>query len=167
MSPAPPRGRSARSNLESGRDPTTVGLDRNGLEILDRDQCLALLRSREFGRVGFVSYGLPAILPVSYRILGGNIVFATGTGSKSLSVARGQVIAFEVDDTAAGTRSGWSVVAVGKATELTERDADWESARHLELHPWVGHFADQLIRVPTGRLTGRRLRGPAAPRNAT
>lgn len=142
-----------------------VSLDRNGMEILDRQECLALLRSREVGRVGLVAHGLPSILPVNYRVLGEDIVFATGTGSKSLSVTHEEVIAFQIDDAVPETRSGWSVLTVGRATELAERDPDWEAAQSLDLHPWVGHFADQLIRVPTERITGRRLVGPPARRD--
>lgn len=59
-----------------------VSLDRNGLEILDRQECLALLQRRDLGRVGLVAQGLPAILPVNYRVLDDDVVFATGTGSK-------------------------------------------------------------------------------------
>lgn len=142
------------------RGAVMVSLDRNGLEILDRRECLALLRNRELGRVGLVAQGLPAILPVNYRVLGEDVVFATGTGSKSLAVAHEQVIAFQIDDAVPETRYGWSVLVVGKATELTERDRGWDAAQRLNLHPWVGHFADHLIRVPTKRITGRRLVGP-------
>jgi hypothetical protein len=68
-----------------GRFPPSV-LDRNGLEILPRAECLRLLATRPVGRVGVSRHALPAILPVTYRMLGEDIVFATGTGS-SLSPA--------------------------------------------------------------------------------
>ncbi len=134
-----------------------MALDRHGLEILTRQECLALLSSRPVGRVGLSAYALPAILPVTYRMLDEHVVFATATGSKSLAVAHENVIAFEVDDVDPATRSGWSVLAVGVAREVTERDPDWLAARRLDLHPWAGRHAVHLIRLPTDRLSGRRL----------
>ena len=145
-------------------DAPAVSLDRNGLEILTRKECLELLATREVGRVGLVANALPAILAVNYRMLGEDIVFATGTGSKSLSASHNSVIAFEVDYVRESDRSGWSVLAVGEAVEITERDADWSDAQLLDLHPWASRYADQLIRVPTKRLSGRRLTGPVGRR---
>jgi nitroimidazol reductase NimA-like FMN-containing flavoprotein (pyridoxamine 5'-phosphate oxidase superfamily) len=137
--------------------PHQDALDRNGLAILSRSECLILLASRPVGRVGVSRHALPAILPVTYRLLGEDVIFATGTGSKSLAVADENVIAFEVDDVDPITHSGWSILVVGKARPVDERDPDWDAAHSLDLHPWVGHHAVQLIRLPTDRLTGRRL----------
>lgn len=137
-------------------------LDRNGLEILNRAECLALLASRPVGRVAVSAHALPAILPVTYRLLGDDVIFATGTGSKSLAVTHGNVIAFEVDDTDPATCSGWSVLVVGIARQLDERDSGWAAARGLDLHPWVGRRAANLIRLQTDRLSGRRLCGELA-----
>lgn len=136
-------------------------MDRNGLEILSRAECLALLASRPVGRIGVSAYALPAILPVTYRLLGESVVFATGVGSKSLAVSHGNVVAFEVDEIDAESRAGWSVLVVGIAHEIGERDPDWEVARDLDLRPWVGRHAVTLIRLGTERLSGRRLAGGA------
>jgi nitroimidazol reductase NimA-like FMN-containing flavoprotein (pyridoxamine 5'-phosphate oxidase superfamily) len=132
-------------------------IDRNGLEILTRDECLALLGASQVGRVAVSRYALPAILPVNFAMLGDDIVFATGTGSKSLAIDDETVIAFEVDAIDPADRTGWSVLAVGKARPFDERDPDVAAARELDLHPWVGRHAVDLIRMPTERLTGRRL----------
>jgi hypothetical protein len=142
-------------------DDTGAAIDRNGLEILPRSACLELLGSAHVGRVAVSRYALPVILPVNYAMLGDDIVFATGTGSKSLAIADETVIAFEVDKIDPADRSGWSVLAVGKALPFDERDADIVAARRLDLHPWVGHHAVGLIRMPTRRLSGRRLLGSA------
>jgi uncharacterized protein len=145
-----------------------MAMDRNGLDILSRTECLELIRSRPIGRVAVSAHALPVILPVNYRLLGDAVVFATGVGSKSLSVEHETVVAFEVDDFDVATRSGWSVLIVDIARELDERDDDWEAARGLDLHPWVGHHAKYLIKLPTDRISGRRLSGrPAAVRAHT
>ena len=134
-------------------------VDRNGLEILSRQECLSLLASRPVGRVAISRHALPVILPVTYCLLGGDVVFAAGTGSKSLAAVNENVIAFEVDDIHPVTRSGWSVVLVGMGHRIDERDPDWEAAIDLDVRPWVGHHAVHLIRLPTDRLSGRRLSG--------
>lgn len=141
-----------------------MSLDRNGLEILSRGECLTLLAARPVGRVAISADALPLILPVSYRLLGEDVLFATGTGSKSL--AHGNVIAFEVDDVDPATRCGWSVLAVGVARHVDERHPDWAAARRLDLHPWVGRNAVQLVRLATDRLSGRRLSTAVGPISA-
>jgi uncharacterized protein len=149
--------RTHRYFADNGR----TAIDRNGLEILTRSDCLERLSSAQVGRVAVSRYALPAILPVNYAMVGDDIVFATGTGSKSLAIADETVVAFEVDEMDPITRTGWSVLAVGKARPLDERDVDMEAARKLDLHPWVGHHAVELIRLPTERLSGRRLLEPS------
>lgn len=144
-------------------DTGIVAFDRNGLEILSREACLELLGSKPVGRVAFNWPALPAILPVTFQLIGEDIIFATGTGSKSLAVRRGTVLAFEVDEIDAGTRAGWSVLVVGKARELDPRRLTASLLRQLDLRPWAGRHASKLIRLPTERLSGRRLPASAGP----
>jgi nitroimidazol reductase NimA-like FMN-containing flavoprotein (pyridoxamine 5'-phosphate oxidase superfamily) len=133
-----------------------VSVDRNGLEILPRSDCLALLASGHLGRVGVVRRGAPVVLPVNYAMLGEDVVFATGTGSKSLAVAASNPVAFEVDDADPVSRAGWSVLVTGLAEQLTS-GPDWEAARLLDLHPWIGRHASKVVRLRTNRISGRRL----------
>lgn len=135
-----------------------VNIDRNGLEILSRGECLELLASRPVGRVAVTSMGRPAILPVTFQLVDEDVIFATGTGSKSLAVKKGTVLAFEVDDVEAASRAGWSVLVVGTAQELDRRQL-LSIADRLDLRPWVGPHATKLVRLPAEHLSGRRL-GP-------
>ena len=41
-------------------------IDRNGLEVLERDECLQLVRDASLGRLGLTSGALPTVLPVNY-----------------------------------------------------------------------------------------------------
>src|SRR6187401_2874753 len=57
-------------------------IDRNGLEVLDRAECLRLLSTATLGRIG-VQYGaLPTVLPVNFVLDGCDIVIRTGRGTK-------------------------------------------------------------------------------------
>ena len=55
-------------------------LDPNGLEILDRDECLRLLRSQVLGRIGVTVDAHPVVLPVNYCLFDGQLVIQTGQG---------------------------------------------------------------------------------------
>jgi nitroimidazol reductase NimA-like FMN-containing flavoprotein (pyridoxamine 5'-phosphate oxidase superfamily) len=134
-----------------GKDTIVTG------DVLSRSECLFLLAARSMGRVAVSRRALPTIQPVNYALLGEDILFATGTGSMSLAIGEEVVIAFEVDDVDPATRSGWSIVVVGKARKVDELDSDSEAARCLNLDPWVGRHAIELVRLPTDRLTGRWL----------
>jgi uncharacterized protein len=64
-----------------------------GLEILDEQQCLRLLESARIGRVAVCLGAILAVLPVTYAVVGGEVVFFTGTGIKLGAAMRGQSVA--------------------------------------------------------------------------
>lgn len=134
-----------------------MAFDRNGLEILSRPECLALLGSQPVGRLAITSSSLPAILPVTFQLIDEDVIFATGTGAKSRAIRKGTVLAFEVDEIDPGTHAGWSVLVVGRARELDPRRTPSGLRQQLDLKPWAGRHATKLIRLPTERLSGRRL----------
>ena len=126
-----------------------------GLEVLDRAQCDALLRSQQVGRVGVCS-GRPGVFPVLYALLDGDVVFRTAPGEKLIAAALRREVVFEVDDFDAATRSGWSVNVVGIAEEL-EDPAERARAEALELHPWAGEVRDRYVRIRAAEVSGRRI----------
>jgi nitroimidazol reductase NimA-like FMN-containing flavoprotein (pyridoxamine 5'-phosphate oxidase superfamily) len=73
--------------------------DRNGLRVLPRDECIRLLATNELslGRVAFVDYGRPIVLPVNYRIRDDAVIFWTDPGSELDAATRVDWVAFEVD----------------------------------------------------------------------
>lgn len=133
---------------------------RTHIEIIDRDECIRLLATREVGRIGFVKGGAAEILPVNYARDGDAVVFATAPGAKLSSAERG-TITFEVDNLDAGARSGWSVVIHGLAHEITSLDSPGlvDRLRALPLHPWAGGERPHLVRIAPRTVTGRRV-GP-------
>lgn len=134
-----------------------MGVDRNGLEILERPECLALLESGAVARVAVTADALPAILPVNYRMVGEDVVFASPVGSKFLAMMQGQVVAFEIDEVDPATRSGWSVLVVGVAEELSPWHPYWERLGRVDTGSWMGRHASHLMTLSTDRVSGRRL----------
>ena len=137
-------------------------VDRDGVEVLDPDECLRLIASRNVGRIGIVDSGQPIILPMNYAMDGDTIVMRTSAGTK-LQHAHGSASCFEVDDIDLTSQAGWSVLAVGRLETITEYDdIKHRAVRALPLSPWADGERPHWMRLVTQRLTGRRV-GPAGP----
>lgn len=131
-------------------------IDSNGLEVLDRDDCLRLLASSSLGRVGVTSGALPTVLPVNFRLRDDEVLIRTSTGSKLDAAIRGAVVAFEVDDFDPLEHSGWSVVVTGVARELT--DDEVASLGGVPLIRWVPVEGEHVVGISTEMVSGRRIR---------
>ena len=137
---------------------TAMDLDRNGLEVLTRAECLTLLESKTFGRIALTSQALPIILPVNYRFDGRSIVLRTHPGTKLEAATRHTVVAFEVDDVDPVYHAGWSVVVQGIARAVDDRDEIHRLAR-LRLAVWTPAQAETFVTISTDLVTGRRIPG--------
>ena len=85
-------------------------VDSAGFEVLDEEECYALLAGASLGRVGVTVGAMPAIFPVNFALVGHHVVFSTGLGTKLTAALAGSVVAFEADwaDEAAPPRRGAS-----------------------------------------------------------
>jgi nitroimidazol reductase NimA-like FMN-containing flavoprotein (pyridoxamine 5'-phosphate oxidase superfamily) len=128
----------------------------DGLELLTEEECRRLLAIGEVGRVGITIGALPAVFPVNYRVIDGAIVFRTSPGSKLSAAAAGAVVAFEVDDYQAADRSGWSVLAIGRAEVVLDLDLTFR-VLVTQLEPFVEGLRTSIVRVEPTLLSGRRL----------
>jgi uncharacterized protein len=127
-----------------------------GLEEIDRDECLRLLMGRGVGRVAVTIGAVPAVFPVNYGLLDEAVVFRTGAGTKLDAAVRHAVVAFEVDEIDTLYHEGWSVLVVGRAVEITDGPT-FERAEHLPLRPWAGGARTHLVAVRAEIVTGRRI----------
>ncbi len=127
-----------------------------GLELLTEQQCAHLLREGEVGRVGITIHGLPVIMPVNYAYVDGEVVFRTSEGTKLHAATQKAVIAFEVDAYDADTRSGWSVLVIGRSSTITEQ-AQLVRLAGYKLAPWSNGARANYVRVRPELVTGRRI----------
>lgn len=127
-----------------------------GLELLEEQDALALLARGGIGRVGVTIGALPAIFPVNYRFIDGAILFRTAPGSKLSAASDRAVLAFEVDDYAEEDRSGWSVLAVGRAEVVHDRETTIK-VRDAGLEPFADGVRTALVRIEPAFVSGRRL----------
>jgi hypothetical protein len=143
-------------------------LDRNGLEVLTRTDCLAFLASRPLGRVSVSIGALPVILPVTYRLTGESVIIGTTPGTRLDAAVANQVVAFEVDDLDEESGTGWSVMVTGIAEEIADDEVRW--AHTLGLPAWAAGGGTRFTRIRCQQISGRRARGwPAVddPRGST
>ncbi len=135
--------------------------DRNGLEILDRTECMRLLARTSVGRLAMSSAALPVILPVNFLLDCDRILIRTSAGTKLSAALANAVVAFEIDEFDGFSHTGWSVAVTGVAREVTDDD-DLARIRTLPLAHWAptdGH----VVAVSTDLVSGRRIRHGAAP----
>jgi nitroimidazol reductase NimA-like FMN-containing flavoprotein (pyridoxamine 5'-phosphate oxidase superfamily) len=129
-------------------------VDRTGIDMIDSDECLRLLRSRRVGRLGIVVGGEPLILPVNYAVTGATIVFRSAPGSK-LDMGPRAPACFEVDEFDESMSAGWSVLIAGRLEEI-----DAGEVAGTAVTPWAPGERDHWMRLVPRRVTGRRV-GPA------
>lgn len=128
----------------------------NGLEILSPEECHDLLDRGTVGRIAVSVGALPAIFPVNYRILHDRIVFLTGEGTKLRAAVGRAVVVFQIDQIDATTGSGWSVMAVGFAEEITDPE-EVRAARQLKLRPFAGGERCHFVQIQPEFVSGRRI----------
>jgi nitroimidazol reductase NimA-like FMN-containing flavoprotein (pyridoxamine 5'-phosphate oxidase superfamily) len=131
-------------------------LDQSGLQILDEDECRALLARARIGRIVFTHQALPAVQPVNFIFSRGNIVIKVSRTSRLATAAADTVVAFEIDDYDIDAETGWSVVAVGRARRVTD-PREIAMLEALPLRTWAPVERDTFIRVRPELITGRRI----------
>lgn len=131
-------------------------VDRNGLEVLGRSECLHLLGTQTIGRLGLSQGALPTILPVNYWFDGTRILVRTAPGGKLDAAVTGSVVAFEIDEVDPMYHEGWSVVAVGVAEEITD-PAELAVLDTAPLARWAPRPDGHVVAIRPEIVTGRRL----------
>ena len=126
------------------------------LAKLTEAEAVELLGTQEVGRLVFTRWALPAVVPVNFVLRGGAIWIWTASASSMWQAVRGSVVAFEVDQLDAATRSGWSVVVLGVA-ELVTRPEEIDGARRHGPEPWIPGRKEHLLRIPLKLVSGRRI----------
>jgi nitroimidazol reductase NimA-like FMN-containing flavoprotein (pyridoxamine 5'-phosphate oxidase superfamily) len=129
------------------------------IEEVSREECLALLRSNELGRLVTIVRALPHVIPVNYVLDDDRIIFRTDHGV-NLDAIEGGRVAFEVDDIDRSAGTGWSVVVQGRAEEMPTFDgpARRRSLRDLGVEPWAPGNKLHWIAIHPLVITGRRIR---------
>ena len=130
-----------------------------GWQELTKSECFGLLAGQHLGRVVLVDDRGPIALPVNFVLDRHTVVFRSDEGTKLEVAGRGAFVGFEVDGADEATRTGWSVLVRGEATEITDPD-DLARVRQLPLSPWAPGAKTRYVRILPSSLTGRRIAVP-------
>jgi nitroimidazol reductase NimA-like FMN-containing flavoprotein (pyridoxamine 5'-phosphate oxidase superfamily) len=130
--------------------------DSEGLKILNEQECRDLLGTVSLGRIVFTDRALPAIQPVGFVIVDGNVVIMTPAGSKLAAATRNAVVAFETDAFDHEIATGWSVVVIGHARMVAE-DGELTRMRSLPLKPSTPGEPVHYIAITPELISGRAL----------
>lgn len=127
-----------------------------GLELLTEDDAWMLLSHGTIGRIGLSMRALPVIFPVNFAVIDDSIAFRTAPGSKLSAAAAGAVVAFEVDDYESESRTGWSVLVVGRAEIVHDLDVAFKVLA-AKLTPFAPGVRSSLVRIRPDFVSGRRI----------
>jgi uncharacterized protein len=126
-----------------------------GLEILDEQECRRLMVTAKVGRVAFCTGAVPVVLPVTFTIVGGDVMFFTGNGMKLVAAQEGRAVSFEVDEIDVAAQRGWSVLVVGQASLASPTSN--ARAKAVGLYPWAAGDRQHLVQIRPSFLSGRRV----------
>jgi nitroimidazol reductase NimA-like FMN-containing flavoprotein (pyridoxamine 5'-phosphate oxidase superfamily) len=136
----------------------TPTMSRTWLEELSGPQCAELLAISWMGRLAVMVGDHPEIFPVNHAFdpVAGEIAFPSRTGTKLHAAIAAPWVAFEVDGVDGDDGSGWSVLVIGRADELTERHEIEHMVRLRKAH-WALSEQSRWLRIRPQRVTGRRI----------
>jgi len=124
-------------------------------QILDVQQCWALLSETTVGRLSVTADGRPDIFPVNYKVDQQTLIFRTGNGAKLHAMQGDANVALEADAVSAEFGMAWSVVVKGHAVTATPTSTSLDTTGRA-LFPWQGVEKEHFIRIVPESVTGRR-----------
>jgi hypothetical protein len=128
-----------------------------GLEALSLEECVALLRRHDVGRIGVILGDVPVILPIKYRFVetSGRTWIALRARSGGIIERGSMIVGFEIDGVDPVRRKGWSVLVRGTLHRVDPDAADFR--KRFDPQPWLTVDRDAWLIVEPFSITGRRL----------
>jgi uncharacterized protein len=134
---------------------STSDAPRRRFTTIPATECLTLVGSQVIGRVGWNTTEGPQILPVTFVLRDGVIVFRTSPYGALSELRNVRQVAFEVDEFDVTTRTGWSVLVRGTAKPASNPDelaGHWDRDEPL---PWAGGSRTLFITITPEHVAGR------------
>ena len=129
-----------------------------GFEELTLDECLSLLETKRIGRLGLTTEVGTQIFPVNYVLTDDQrIVFRTLPYGVIANHAHDADVAFEVDDLDDATQSGWSVLAVGRCSRISDPTEVHLVREREDPTPWAEGQRILYFAIDWTDLTGRQV----------
>ncbi len=122
------------------------------IAVLDQADCWSRVTQEPVGRIGFMTYGHPQVLPINHAVDGQTIVFRTSTLFHWLSVPL--PVALEVDQYDRDSATGWSVVVHGRLRPI-HASHEIDACEQLGLTAWAPGDRNSWFRIVPSRISGR------------
>jgi len=130
---------------------------------LSEEESWELLASGVVGRIAWIRGDRPFVIPVNFTVDGTTIHIHSTPYSTLVREVDDTLVAFQVDDIDVGSRSGWTVVAQGRA-EIRYPGALTPPGPSVDVWP-AGPKAVTIV-IDVAEVSGRRLT-PGTPSRAT
>lgn len=132
------------------------------LYVMTEGECRVALETAHVGRVSVITADGPYVVPVNHSVRDTTIYFRVTPSSVIANHAAQARTAFEVDRISLADRTGWSVLARGRARVVQAEDeiAAVESGDGPE--PWVWRSDRVLFALDWDEISGRRMWAPPA-----
>lgn len=125
---------------------------RGQLVDLPADECWQLLTTTPVGRIAWSTRSGPVVVPVNFVVDGRTIKVRTAAYSAVVQKADVERVAFQADRIDETTRTGWSVLARGRA-EVRYGDRADEAGPE----PWPRGPRSATVVIDVDEITGRWL----------
>lgn len=120
------------------------------LHLFDKAECLRRLADGGVGRLAVRGDEAPRLRPVNFVLHDDQVVVRTGEGEILRAARRNEPASFEIDGIDGLEHTGWSVVVVGRLSELLSDDAHLA----LPLRPWASGVKDRFVGLSLEELSG-------------
>jgi uncharacterized protein len=121
------------------------------------EKCRELLGTNTIGRVGWNTVDGPEILPVTYALHNGTIIFRTAAYGSLAELRQVRQVAFQIDDFDPVTRTGWSVLVHGQTRAASRADELLELWGREDPEPWADGTRNLFIAISLNHVTGRSI----------
>ena len=135
---------------------------------LSRGECEERLVATSMGRVAWSTGRLQHILPVSYTMHAGNVVFRTSPYGALAQLERPTNVAFEIDQVDPIRENGWSVVVQGRAHAVVLAHELVSLWARPDLMPWAPGTRNLFISIePRTPSAAASSKHPSLPQRPT
>jgi nitroimidazol reductase NimA-like FMN-containing flavoprotein (pyridoxamine 5'-phosphate oxidase superfamily) len=129
---------------------------------LSRERCEELLATHRAGRVAWNAADGPMVLPVTYAMYTGEIVFRTSPYGALSALANPTNVAFEIDDVDQQAGTGWSVLVRGRAKAVKQAYDVMTLWGTEGIVPWASGTRNLFVAIAPRTITGRAVQAPFA-----
>jgi len=128
------------------------------LEVLEAEECFALLGRTRIGRLVYLDDLGPVAVPVNFALSGREVLFPVGGGAKQAAMTQ-PTLAFEVDHVDDDDQAGWSVIVRGAGQQIPLELVP-EVLHRMDgrfPRPWAVGVHNVWLKITPTLVTGRRL----------